>query len=591
MLATTRVDLSYPSASITMAPMPSIFDTVRDLERLRQIVIVLGRHGFGEIVQRTGLGALVTKVSGAPPSLSDAQPSAGAPGGTPSMPPKVSFGERLRLVTQELGPSFVKLGQIISTRPDVIPPDIIEELKKLQDRVPPVPFEALRPQIEEELGGTIPDLFVWFDETPLASASVAQVHRARLKDSTGTEQEVVLKVQRPGIKDTVERDIDLLYWLARAVERSIPESKIYAPTRLVAEFERAIKAELDFLQEADHAEKFADNFSGHTEVKFPKIYRQFSSRRVLTMEFLDGKKVYDAVQNGYSGETIAKRSIGIIMKQIYEDGLFHADPHPGNLFIMGTPEDPVLGMIDLGLVGRLTPQLRDKTVDLMVAAVRNDYKGLADALYAIGRPTKKIDRDAYDAEVAVLAEKYLGKKLADIEISALIRDLVYGATKYGIEIPPDFLMVGKALMTIEGIGKEIHPELDVYSEVRPYFMKLFWQRYSPEKISQDLLRTALRAGNAASDLPMQIQEILEDLRKNRLNINISEQNIGDAADRVGRRMYSGFVVASLVLSSSILLASDKWVLGVLALLASLGWGGAHILLLAWLSRKSKHKEM
>lgn len=547
----------------------SLLNTVRDLERLRQIVLVLVRHGFGEVVQRTGLGSLVAGKTVAEQATS-----------------RVKVGERLRLVVQDLGPSFIKLGQIVSTRPDIIPEEIILEFKKLQDAVPPVPFAELRDHVEKELGATIGDVFDNLEESPLASASIGQVHRATLRTEQGP-LDVVVKIQRPNIRNTIERDVDLLYWLARAIERSIPESRIYSPVKLVGEFDRAIQAELDFKLEADNAERFAANFAGHTSARFPLVHRGASSRRLLTLEYLPGLKIYEAVARGASAERIAKTSLSIIVKQVFEDGFFHADPHPGNILILGPPESPEVALVDLGLVGRLTPKLRDRTIDLMVAAVRKDYRAMADALYAIGTPTKKIDRDAFEAEVAVLADRYLGRRLGDIEVSGMIRDLIYGATKYGIEIPPDFLLVGKALMTVEGIGKEIYPELDVFAELKPYFVELLKQRYSPERIGQDLMHTAMRLSGAASEMPMQLQEILDDLRKGSLSMQVHEPALRVSSDQLGRRLFSGLVVASLLLGSAILIAADSPIVGAVFLAAGVVWVTLYSAILAFLGRRKK----
>ncbi|AKF05689.1 ABC1 kinase family protein [Sandaracinus amylolyticus] len=549
-----------------MAP-PTLLSAVRDLDRLRQIVAVLVRHGFGEIVARTSLGSLVVGKSEARNNQ--------------------SVGERVRLVIQDLGPSFVKLGQIVSTRPDLIPPEVITELKKLQDRVPPVAYEAIKEQIESDLGSPLEQIFESFDAVPLASASVGQVHRAQLRTSDGQLRQVAVKVQRPGIKTVIERDVELLYILAQAVERSIPDARIYSPVKLVSEFDRAITAELDFGLEADHAIRFAKNFEGHPEVRFPKIYREASGKRVLALEFFEGRKVYDAVAQGFDPEKITRATLGIIIKSIFEDGFFHADPHPGNVILMGVADAPVIGLIDLGLVGRLTPQLRDKTIDLMVAAVQEDYRGIADALYAIGTPTRKVDRQAFEAEVAMLAEKYLGKKLADIQVSALIRDLVQGATKYGIEIPPDFLMVGKAIMTVEGVGKEIAPHFDLYEEMKPYFLRLLANRYSPERMLPELLRSVARISSAATEFPMQAQEILEDLRRGRLEVRVREPSLTQAFDVIGRRIYSGFVVGSLVMGSAWLASAGSWTASGLFFVMALAWGGAHTVLAMWLSRKKR----
>lgn len=568
--------------------MVSILSTVRDIERLRQIVLVLGRHGFGEIVQRAGLKRMVWRSN-----ESELPPDPNAPPeGDPDAASRITFGERLRLVLQDLGPSFVKLGQILSTRPDLIPADIIKELKKLQDSVPPVDFEDLRAEVEAELGASIDEVYDDFDETPLASASIAQVHRAKLKRGDGEAPlEVVVKIQRPKIKEMIESDMELLYIIARIIERRIPESRIYAPVGLVSEFDRAMTAELDFTREADNAQRFIRNFADDPTARFPAVYPEASARKVLTQEFLDGKKPLDALDSGFSGEQIAKTALGILFQQIYEHGFFHADPHPGNILILGDPSEPVFGMIDLGLVGRLSPHLRDKTVDLMIAAVRQDSKGVADALYNIGTPTKRINRDRYDAEVTMLAEKYLGKPLKEIEIAALISDIATGAMKYGLEIPPDFLMLGRTLMTVEGVGKELYPDLDVFSEVKPYFMKLMMQRYSPDRLGAQALRLASRVGDTATGLPQKLDDVLDDLRRGSLMIQTSDPELPRATELLGRRVFSGLTVASLIGGGSILIASGQGTVpGYLMLSLSAAWFLLHAVR-GWRSNRAMKRRL
>ena len=545
-------------------------NAVRDMDRLRQITGVLVRHGFGQLVERTDLGALLPGRK-ADPEAAEAR--------------KGRFAERIRLVLQELGPSFIKMGQILSTRPDLLPADLVGELKKLQDDVPPMALADVKATIEETLGAPAEEVYRWFDDRPLACASIGQVHRARLAEAgaeaggeVGGEVEVVVKVQRARIKDTIERDLDLLYFLARLCERAIPESKIYSPVGLVAEFDRAVMAELDFTVEADNAERFARNFAGSPVVRFPRVYRQASGKRVLTLEFFDGKKIVPAVAAGASGERIAKTALHAIAQMIFEDGFFHADPHPGNVLILGPPAEPVIGLLDLGLVGRLSPEMRDRAVDLMVAAVRKEPDALADALLAMGRPRGKVDREAFRAEVAQLAEKYLDKPLKDVELSALIRDLVQGAVKYDIEMPTEMLMVGKSLMTVEGIGKEIYPDLDVWSEVRPYFLKLVMRRYSPERIGRDLWKGLGQLATAATSFPSQMHSILEDLRTGRLEVRTVDPNLPGAADRLGRRIYSAFTIGAFTVAGGALLATGRH--------DGLGWtlfglAGAQLLFHLW----------
>lgn len=538
--------------------MAFILDTVRDLGRLREIGGVLARHGFGELLQRTGLGNF------SPGKRSD-QPE-----------PKLAV--RIRLVLEELGPSFIKLGQLMSTRADLLPADVISELKRLQDNVPPLPFSEMRAAIETELGAPIDAVFAAFDEQPLASASIGQVYRAQLKCEDG-EAAVVVKAQRPNIARTIDRDIDLLYTFARAIERSIPEARPYMPVRLVGEFDRAIRAELDFAQEADNADRFAQNFSQLATVRFPKVYREVSSQKVLTLEYFDGKDVVVAVTEGASAERIAKNAVQVVVKMIFEHGFFHADPHPGNILILGTAQEPVLGLVDLGLVGRLSPRLRDRLIDLLIAASSRDSRMIADAMYAIGRPTKKIDRGAFETDVARLSDKYLGRKLEDVPFADLIRDLSSAALTYGIETPAELLMVGKAMMTVEGIARQIYPELDIVAEIRPYFAEIVGYRYSPERLTSDLMHVAARFANAASEFPARADDILEDLRQGRMSAVVRQPNLARATERLGRRIFHGLFASALVLGGSGLWAASLPREGLIVLVLGVVWAVTSSLLM------------
>jgi ubiquinone biosynthesis protein len=545
--------------------MVSIVSAVRDLARLRQIYVVLVRHGFGELAQRLGLGGRTRGAPEALPEHENAEALAEVERGEEERR-RISLPERVRLVCMDLGPSFVKLGQIASTRPDVLPAEWIVELKKLQDSVNPLPSKDIKEAVEASLGAALNDIYESFEDKPLAAASIGQVHRAVLKTAEGPKN-VVVKVQRPGIRSTIASDLELLHALAKLIERTIPESSLYQPGALVDQFDRAITSELDFGQEAEHAIRFAKNFEGHPHARFPHVYREASSKTVLTLELLPGGKVYEAIrEHGHKGPAIAQASVGIVIKSIFEDGFFHADPHPGNILISGDPDRPTIGMIDLGMVGRLSPDMRDKTLDLMVAAVRQDHLAVADALYMLGTPTKKVDMRAYRAEVSMLAEKYLGKPLKEIDVAAMISDLMRGASKYGIEIPADFLLVGKAIMTIEGVGKEIDPDLDVFGVARPYFLELLRKRYSPERMGMEAWRGLERLSGAAYDLPQQLREVLDDLRLGRLTLQTTNPTLPKTVDRLGRRVFAGMVVAAFVLAGTALVASGRQeVLGIVLL--------------------------
>ncbi len=536
--------------------MVSIVSAVRDLGRLRQIYLVLVRHGFGEIAQRLGLSGRERGANEPDAAAENPEALAEVQRGEEERR-KISLPERVRLVCMDLGPSFVKLGQIASTRPDVLPADWITELKKLQDNVNPLPAKEIKDAVEASLGASIEAIYESFEDKPLAAASIGQVHRAVLRHADGPK-DVVVKVQRPGIRSTIASDLELLHALAKLIERTIPESLLYQPVELVSQFDRAITSELDFGQEAEHAAKFAKNFTGHPHARFPLVYREASSKTVLTLELLPGCKVYEAIrEHGHKGKAIAEASVSIVIKSIFEDGFFHADPHPGNILISGDPNLPTIGLIDLGMVGRLSPDMRDKTLDLMIAAVRQDHIAVADALYALGTPTKKVDMRAYRAEVSLLAEKYIGRPLKEIDVAAMISDLMRGAGKYGIEIPADFLLVGKAIMTIEGVGKEIDPDLDVLGVARPYFLELLRKRYSPERMGMEAWRGFERLSGAAYDLPQQLREILDDLRLGRLSLQTTNPALPATVDRLGRRIFSGLIVATFILSGTWLVASGR----------------------------------
>ncbi len=556
--------------------MVSLLTAVRDIGRLREIYVVLVRHGFGELAQRLGFGK---KDAGDDVGIGDSVPPAERKRGEAEKS-KHKLAERLRLVMMDLGPSFVKLGQIASTRPDLLPEDWIAELKKLQDEVTPLPFEEIKAEVEASLGAPLEEIYERFDEEPLAAASIAQVHRAVLRTEDGPV-DVVVKVQRPKISATVARDIDLLHTLARFIEHTIPESHIYQPSALVSQFDNAITTEMDFTLEAEHARRFRHNFEGHRYAVFPVIYKQASSKRVLTMEYLDGYKIYDAIsEHGFDGSAIAKAATNIIIKMIFEDGFFHADPHPGNILLLGEPRAPKIGLVDLGMVGRLSPDMRDKTIDMMIAAVRNDHEALAESLYQIGTPTKKVDMRAYKAEVSFLADKYLNRPLKEIDFAMMIADLVKGATKYGLEIPADFMLVGKTMMTLEGVGKEIDPDLDVFEEIRPYFMDLLRKRYAPERVATDMWRGLEKLSTAAYDLPQQVREIMDDLRLGRLTMQTEDPRASRMLDRLGRRIFAGLVVAACVPSGAWLMSQGGQLLyaGLAILCFGLGWMFWHVVL-------------
>jgi ubiquinone biosynthesis protein len=518
--------------------MVSIVRTYRTGTRFAQIGAVLVKHGFGELVRRL--------------------PLVGTPVETPEgQKPADPLAVRLRRVLEDLGPTFIKLGQIASTRPDVLPASLIAELKKLQDAVPPMSSEAVDEILHETWGDDLDTVFASFDRTPLAAASIGQVHVAKLRSTDGTpERDVVVKLQRPGARQQIERDLDMLYQLARMVETYIPETKMYSPVGLVGEFDRAVTAELDYGQEAENALRFARNFAGNPTVRFPTPYKDLSGKRTLVMERFFGGRV-DKIEDTEVKKRVARNALHVIAKMAFEDGFFHADPHPGNIIMMGSAEEPVIGLIDLGLVGRISEELRDGAIRLLIAAATGDIQAVADALLALGKPRGRVDIKAFRAEVATLAEKYLGRPLKEIETSALIRDFVQGAIKYEIDMPVEITLVGKALMTVEGIGRQLDPDLDVIGELRPLLTRVIAHRYSPARLARDGMRIARALGDAMGNLPGQLTDILEDMRSGRLTVVASDPKTASATDRLGRRVFSSVLAASLLACATTLIAVDR----------------------------------
>lgn len=488
---------------------------IKDFARFEKIVAVLARHGLGHIVEAWDLQdrPLINLV------LSRRDPEQ----------EKKSVHVRISEALQELGPTFIKLGQILSTRPDLIPQALCDEFSKLQDQVSPIPFEVAREVVETSLGKSLGEMFDDFSEKPLACASIAQVHTARLK----TGEDVVVKIQRPGIRDTVDSDLNILHFVARQLEETIPEIKAFEPVAIAREFEKAIKRELDFNHEATHLDRFDRNFSSWTSVHIPRLYRAHCTDRVLVMERLVGVKITLAGEFGHDLNTVARECVRMLFKMVFEDGFFHGDLHPGNIFIL---PDGRIGLIDFGLVGRMSPTMKDAMADLLLSIVTHDYAGVARGLYDISLHTGRINYSQWEADTVELCEKYFAHKtLAEVDFGALLRDLVEGAIRHEARIPPDYTMFFKAIMTVEGIGKTITPDLDLIGECRPYVEQLIAQRYSPERVlrsAADALQAFARLGRT---LPGKVNEFLSEMEGGRIAVSVENKQLDRLEEGRDRR--------------------------------------------------------
>ncbi len=454
---------------------------IRDANRLRQIVTVLVRHGFGALVRELQLDErwALKKILELSSVEADDTP----------------IERRIVLAIHELGPTFIKLGQILSTRRDLLPPELIVELETLQDDVPALSGESVRDIICEELGRSIDDVYEDFSEVPLASASIAQVHCARLR---GTGEAVVVKVQRPGLSEKIEADLEIMHYLAAALERNFPEAELYTPTGIVEQFERAIRKEIDFHNELENISRFRSNFAGVEDVHFPDTYAELSTARVLTMERIDGVKLTAMSGTELDVERVVRNGIDAVLKMIFEDGFFHGDLHPGNLLVRA---DATLCFLDFGLCGRLTPRQRDDLVDMMVALIRKDYPGLARIYWRLGdRPPGGDGYAAFESDLAdCLDRRFADKTVGEIEMGAFFGDLVEIALRHRVPMPPDYTMTFKAVMTMEGVAKQLVPDLDMIAAARPRIAALAAQRFDPQRLMQSGYDVVRDLSDAAGD--------------------------------------------------------------------------------------------
>ena len=497
---------------------------LNDLGRMREILRVLGRHGFGAAVQRLNLA----EVESVPPAAD----------GAPEPSQSLTRGQRIRLVVEELGPTFVKFGQILSTRGDLIADDIIEELEKLQDSVPPMPFADVKAVIESELGRPVEEVFLTLDELPLASASIAQVHCGTLR-STG--EEVVLKVQRARIKQQIESDLNILHFLARRAAAAIPELQLMDPVGIMGEFDRAIRRELDFRTESRSIAQFTVNFREFDGIRAPRVFDAFSTERLLTLERIHGAKVTIA-REAYQLEVtpIAQRMLRGLFKMIFEDGYFHGDLHPGNILIESTGN---IVLIDFGLVGRLTPQQREHILDVLVGIARQDYHLVARVFFELGikQPGVVYDLSAFERDVVELMERYISNRtLQEVDIGGYFADLVAGAIRHQIRMPPTYTMVFKALMTVEGIGKTVAPDMDFLSEAQPFVERMLVERYSVSRLTAQAVETLSGLSRLLKIAPDAGISLVESIRKGNFTVIVEPRGLDKlvAAQRAGARLHA-----------------------------------------------------
>lgn len=513
--------------------------TTRELGRLQDIVAVLVRHGLGDAVRRMGWADLLEKAGRLVHWNSAAELA--------RLPPPL----QVRRALEELGPTFVKLGQILAGRADLLAPEWIAEFQKLHSRVPAVPFGELRAQLAEDLGGEPAEVFAWFDEAPLAAASIAQVHRAQLRDGT----QVVVKVRRPGIRPVIEADLRLLERLAGIAANRWPELAPYRPVALVQEFGRSLRRELDLANECRQAERIAANFSGQPEIVIPKVYWDWTHERVNVQQLIDGipgDALQRADSEGLDRKLLARRGARAVVKMVVEDGLFHADPHPGNVFYL---PDNRIAFIDFGMVGRLSAQRRDELLHLMLGLVQRDPAAVADVLleWADGNADEET---RLNGDIEAFVDAYHGVPLAHLSLADMLADVTDILRRHRLSLPSDLALLIKAFVSVEGMGRSLDPDFHMAAEALPLLKRALRSRYRPKAIVRRSWQSLVRMAGLLAAVPDDLARLLRHVRHGGVQIHIDVKHldrVGDQLDRAASRLTVGLVVAALIVGSSIVM--------------------------------------
>lgn len=515
------------------------FSVMRDFGRLRAIAGILMKYGWGDVAKRLGKGSLIGRAGNAI--------NAGATPEILAQPSEV----RARMAMEELGPTFVKLGQVLATRPDIFPPNWISEFAKLQDHVPPVPFSELLPGLEAVLGKSPFDVFRDLQAEPVAAASIAQVHMASLQDGTP----VVLKIRRPNIEENIEADLRLLSHLGRLVESEFPEAKRFQPGKIIAQFSKSLRRELDLAMEGRNTDRFARNFAEDETVEFARIHWDYTSESLLVMDHIDGipgNDLQQAREAGLDLQLLGERGANAVLKMVLIDGFFHADPHPGNVFYL---PDNRLAIIDCGMVGRITLDRRDEIADLLAALVSRDIETLRDILI-IWAGDVPIDEEKLSADVDEFICNYDNAPLKHVRFSALLNDLTTIMRENHLSVPPDLTMLFKALITLEGLGRQLDPDFQIVSHLTPFVKKIIIDRYMPAALFKRGKRGAANVFDALTGLPGDVSQVLREAGRGRLRLNLELKRLdhfGHQLDHSTNRLTLGLITAALIVGSSIVM--------------------------------------
>ena len=518
---------------------------IRDIRRLNQILRILTKHGFGFAVQQLhleehaiGRGIIKTRVL------------------RRFTEPPESRAVRLRKVLEELGPTFIKLGQILSVRPDLVPLDLCYELSKLQDRVPPFGYEDVKKQIKESFGSYPDKIFASFDPVPFAAASLGQAHRAQLK----TGENVVVKVQRPDIRKMIETDIDILYSLAQMANRYMQDIKFFDPITIVDEFSKTITKEIDFTYEAHNIDKFRKNFKDSTAVHIPRIYWEYTKSKVITTEEITGTRMSDYLTQPHSDEekkAVAANGANAILQQIFIDGFFHADLHPGNLFIL---PNNAAAFVDFGIVGRLDEDTRDVVVSLLIAVSTKNMNGVLKALEMIGVFVEEESVRDFRHDISDFVERFYDIPLKQIEISTILPQAVELMTRHKLKIPPQFHVMIKAIVTMDGVARQLDPDFNTIAHTRPFVERLVHERHDPKRIYKNVALYSSELLDILKIIPKDAYDIIKKIKTGTLKIEFEHMGLTKLItemDKSSNRISFSMVISALIIGSSLIIMTNK----------------------------------
>jgi ubiquinone biosynthesis protein len=508
---------------------------LRNLKRLRHILLVFAKYGFRDIIDR-----LPIKI----------------PHKIKKELLKGTRAKRLRLAIEELGPTFIKFGQLLSVRADIIPKDIVSELTKLQDEVKPLPFDVIKKVIEEELKNPIETLYGSFDREPMASASLSQVHRAITKEG----KRVAVKVQRPDVRGIIETDLSITELLANLIEREIKGAKDYELVTRVQEIGRNLQAELDFTNEGKSIDRFRTNFKDDESILIPEVYWELSTDNVLTMEKLDGMKItdIDALDKaGFSAKQFTKKGADFILSQVFNFGYFHADPHPGNLLVS---KDGKIILLDFGLIGTLDNEMRENLANLLLAVIKKDTERITELFVKLGVMKEEEDIKDVKSDLRDFIDRYYGIPLSRLSINDIVNDSFEISRKYRMRIPRNLILLAKALSTVEGIAHQLDPTFDMIAHLKPFTKKLIERKYSVRSFLKEASRLLESYSMLLKKLPGDLTLILKKMKEGKLKIEFEHRGLTDLiskSERSANRLSFSFIIAALIVGSSLIMLSNR----------------------------------